>query len=122
LNDIAHELIQGFMIHHQKSTLYHPQANGTIEALNKIPKHALTKVCSVQRDNWDQRIPIVIWEYIMTYKQLTKNTPFRLVYGKVALMPLEFVVPSLRISLTTQMSDEQSLQKWLDELMELEED
>jgi hypothetical protein len=53
---------------------------------------------------------------------LTKHTPFRLVYGKEVIMPLEFVVPSLRISLATQMFDDQSLQKQLDELMELEED
>jgi hypothetical protein len=45
-----------------------------------------------------------------------------LVYGKEAVMPLEFVVPSLKVSLTTQMTDDQSLQHRLDELMELEED
>jgi hypothetical protein len=45
-----------------------------------------------------------------------------LVYGKEAVMPLEFVVPSLRIVVTTQMSDDQALQRQLDELLELEED
>jgi hypothetical protein len=55
-------------------------------------------------------------------KRMTKHMPFRLVYGKEAVMPLEFVVPSLRVSLATQMTDDQSLQHRLDELMELEED
>jgi hypothetical protein len=55
-------------------------------------------------------------------KRLTKCTLFILVYGKEVVMPLEFVVPSLRVSLTTQMTNDQSLQHRLDELMELEED
>jgi hypothetical protein len=53
---------------------------------------------------------------------MTKHMPFRLVYGKEVVMPLEFVVPSLWVTLETQMTNDQSLQHRLDELMELEEE
>jgi hypothetical protein len=41
---------------------------------------------------------------------------------KKVVMLLEFVVPSLRVTLATQMTNDQSFQHRLDELMELEED
>lgn len=93
-----------------------------MEAFNKILEHMLTKFCNVARDDWDQRVHSVLWAYRATCKRLTNHTPFRLVYGKEVVMPLEYIVTSLRIAITTCMSDDHSLQQWLDELMELEED
>jgi len=51
------------MIHHQKNTLYHPQANDTVEDFNKILEHVLAKVFNLQHDDWDQHIPRVLWAY-----------------------------------------------------------
>jgi hypothetical protein len=50
------------------------------------------------------------------------QTPFKLVYGLEAFVPMEYLVPSLRIAAFTYMDDTGIVQERLAQLVELEED
>jgi hypothetical protein len=50
------------------------------------------------------------------------QTPFKLVYGLEAIVPMEYLVPSLRISNFTDMDDTGTVRERLAQLVELEED
>jgi transposase InsO family protein len=76
ISSIIAKLTIEFLILHHKFIPYHPQANATIEAFNKILERGLTKVCWVKREDWDDRVPVVLWAYKTTTKKLHKFTPF----------------------------------------------
>ena len=70
-NHIVKALTEQIQIQHKKSTPYHPQVNGKVEAFNKVLEHALTKVCNMNHDDWDLKIPTVLWAYRTTCKRFT---------------------------------------------------
>ena len=80
--------MQDFMVRHHNSSPYHLQANGTVKVLIKIPEWGFTKVYVVNHNDWDERIPAVLWEYwMMTNKKKNQKTPLNFVYGGEAVMP-----------------------------------
>jgi len=109
LNEMINTLTEEFQVYHQKSTPCYPQANRTVEAFNKVLKNVLTKVCNAQCSDWGLRIPTMLWAYQTTCKKLTRQTPFRLVYGVEVVIPMEYIMHSLRIAVLIGMTDHEAL-------------
>jgi len=65
-------------------------------------------------NDWDVRIPVILWAYRTTYKRLTGKTTFQLVYGKEAIMPMEYIIPSLRIVVVTEMEEHNIMEELLE--------
>ena len=65
------ELTAEFQIQHRKTTPYHLQENGIVEAFNKILENALIRVCNACRDDWDHKVSVVLWVYCTTCKRLS---------------------------------------------------
>ena len=111
VNQTVKALTTKLQVQHKRSTPYHPQVNGPIEAFNKILEITLPKVCNTNRDDWDLKIPTVLWAYHTTCKRLTGQTPFTLGCGKQAIMPMEYIVPSLCIVMAMSMDDAEELEE-----------
>ena len=57
------------------------------------------KVVNESGRNWHDHIPFALWAYRTSIRTSTNATPFSLVYGTEAVLPLEIQIPSLIISL-----------------------
>ena len=84
-------------IKHSYTTPYHPQCNGLNERFNGELVQILTKVTEHHGRNWDLEVPSALWAYRTSVKTSTGFTPFCLVYGKEALLPLEVEIPAVKM-------------------------
>lgn len=120
INETITILLSEFMIIHRKSTPYYPQANGLAESSNK--NFCKIMICTVEgsRNDWEHKLTASLWAYQTAYKVATNCTPFSLAFGMKAVMPMEFVVPSLRVTMKERLTEEPLAKRSID-LEKLEE-
>nr|XP_025684548.1 uncharacterized protein LOC112785303 [Arachis hypogaea] len=112
-------LAENLKIKQHFSSVEHPQTNGLAEAANKVILHALKKKLDDAKGLWAELIPEIIWGYNTTIHSTTKETPFRLVYGSDAMIPVEISQSSLRTALADQTTQDIARQTDLDLIEEL---
>eukprot|EP00253_Pinus_taeda_P035107 PITA_35107 len=69
-----------------------------VEVTNKALEGILTKVVSNSRKDWADRLVEATWAYNTAWKTTTRFTPYELVYGKKALLSIEFEYNTLRMA------------------------
>ena len=94
-----------YNIEHHKSSLYRPQTNGAIELANKNIKDILPKMV-VTYKNWADKLPFALWGYKTSICASIGATPYSLVYGSEAVLPIEVEIQSSRVLVETKVLEE----------------
>lgn len=103
------------------SSIYNPRANGLAEAFNKTLIQLLRKTVDKNHRNWHEKLSEALWAYRTTCKTATQYTPYSLVFGAEAVLPLEVEIPPLRIAMREGLTNDEHMQLRLDELDTLDE-
>lgn len=120
-NQDVQELCEKFKIQHRFSTPYYPQGNGQAEASNKTIMKILKKTVNDAGKDWHIQLNPTLWAYHTSMRTLTGATPFSLVDGSEAILPIEVEIPSLRVSLKGLILDEEQRVSRLQELELIQE-
>ena len=82
------KFLQEFNIQHHRSSLYRPQTNGAVEVANKNIGWILKTSTKNYKDQHLQ-MPYALWGYRTSIQSSTKATPYSLMYGMEAVLPIE---------------------------------
>ena len=71
--------------------------------------------------DWSEKLPFALWAYRTSFRTSTEATPYSLVYGMEAVLPVEIEIGSLRVALEHQISETEWAQSRYDQLSLLDE-
>ena len=119
-NKLMTELCAEFKIEHHNSSPYRPKMNGAVEAANKNIKKIVQKMVVTYKD-WHEMLPFALHGYRTSIRTSTGATPFSLVYGMEAVLPIEVEIPSMRVLMEAKLTEAEWCQARYDELNLIEE-
>jgi hypothetical protein len=91
------EFVESMKIKLMNSSLYYAQANGQAETSNKVLIKIIKKRIEDNPRRWHEKLSEPIWAHRMSRLGATKVTPFELVYGQEAVLPIEVSLQNLRL-------------------------
>jgi hypothetical protein len=92
------------------------------ESTNKTLIQILKKTIEANHKNWHKKLIDALWESHLTPKDSTRHSPYTLVYGREAILPLHLELNALALTRNNEDVEEQSpMQKIYHELLQLEE-
>uniref|UniRef100_A0A2N9HVU2 Integrase catalytic domain-containing protein n=1 Tax=Fagus sylvatica TaxID=28930 RepID=A0A2N9HVU2_FAGSY len=123
-NRMMDQLCQQFKIQHHNSAPYRPKMNGAVEAANKNANKNVKKILSKMTEtykDWHEHLPYALCAYRTSVRTSVGATPYSLVYGMEAVLPVEVEIPSLRILSQTQLEEAEWAQARYEQLNFIDE-
>jgi hypothetical protein len=90
----VHEFAKSLKIKLLSSSPYYAQAESSNKTLIKL----INKKIEENRKRWHEVLSEALWAHRISKHSATKVTPFELVYGQEAILPLEANLDALRIA------------------------
>ncbi|PKI42146.1 hypothetical protein CRG98_037462 [Punica granatum] len=103
-NKVINELCTQFEIQHRNSSPYHLQMNGAVEAANKNIEKIIEKWTVIYMD-WHETLPFALLAYWTSIRTSTGATPYSLVYGMEAVLPVNVEIPSMRVLVKSELEE-----------------
>jgi transposase InsO family protein len=116
VNELNDRLCELLKIRNKLTSPYHPQANSLDERFNQTFKSALEKLVNEKQNDWDVYIKHVLFAYRASVNASTKYTPFYLMFGRQAKLPIELDLPS---SLESEVETECQMDTYIDTLIDI---
>jgi hypothetical protein len=86
------------------SSTYYAQANGQAESSNKVLIRLIKKKIAEQPKRWHEVLSEALWAHRVSQHGATKVTPFELVYGQEAMLPIEVNLQACRVACQNLLS------------------
>lgn len=115
-NDLNEKFCKQFGIEHRIASAYHPQTGGHTERFNRTLCDMLVHSVDLSQKNWDIKLPYVLFAYRTSKHESTKQTPFYLVFGRHARLPIEL---DLAMQSDDNQDSELSLKERIDSFIKL---
>lgn len=77
---------------HLITTASHPQCNGLVERFNHTFAEMFSMFVNSSHSNWDDVIDHVVFAYNTSRQESTGMTPFLMLYGREAVLPIDFAL------------------------------
>ena len=87
------ELCDLLQIDKRRTTAYHPQCDGQVERFNITLTMMLSMYVEKNQKEWDHWLPQVLLAYRSSVHESTGATPFALLYGHEARLPVDLCFP-----------------------------
>ncbi|MCO5612086.1 hypothetical protein L7F22_066348 [Adiantum nelumboides] len=120
--DLVGELMEQLGISRQHSSPYYPQCNGLVKKVNGMICRIITKQANNRPKDWDRHLNAALWAYRTSFKTTLGYTPYQLVFGKEAILPIEVQLASLRVLASGRDRPSEQLRSRILELERLELD
>jgi transposase InsO family protein len=78
------------------STAFHPQGNGQVERFNRFLVEGLYCLMNKKQNDWDEKLPALLFAYRTSIHPTTGETPFFMMHGRDAVLPGDLLLSSVK--------------------------